>query len=190
MKILVSGNENTGLSASIGRACIIHDMTYCSRTTGYDLTLSKDQQRFAELALEHDVVIICAALWKFNQTVLLDIVTKTCMTAEHKPHIICIGSTTDRVKKGGAWLYNAEKKALRDYCNTHALNGVWGSKSPKTTLVSFGTLSNNADKHPNRKTISMSDAGEYVRWIIDQPRNIAVNEISIDPMQSEYWYER
>ena len=186
--ILISGNNFQGLSASIGQL-FPDQVTYASRNTGYDLTNSKDQQQFAELALEHDVVIVCAALWKFNQTVLLDVVAKKCTEAGHQPHIICIGSTTDRVKKGGAWLYNAEKKALRDYCNTHGINGVWGSKSPKITLISFGTLDNNAHKHPDRQCMSIDRAAEYIKWVIEQPRELNINEISIDPMQGEYWYE-
>ena len=185
--VLISGNRHQGLSASIGK--IYSNVTYASRSTGYDLTSSDDQKRFAELALQHDIIINCAALWKFNQTVLLDVVTKTCVDNGHQPHIICIGSTTDRVKKGGAWLYNAEKKALRDYCNTHGINGVWGSKSPKITLISFGTLSNNQHKHPDRKCMDIDQAAEYIKWIIDQPPHVAINEISIDPMQGDHWYE-
>lgn len=185
-KILISGNKYEGVSASIGR--LFDNITFASRSTGYELTNSNDQKRFAELALEHDVVIICAALWKFNQTVLLDVVAKRCVDARHQPHIICIGSTTDRVKKGGAWLYNAEKKALRDYCNTHGINGVWGNRSPKITLISFGTLSNNQDKHPDRKTLNIDEAAEYIKWIIEQPDSVSINEISIDPMQGDHWY--
>lgn len=186
-KILISGNKYEGVSASIGK--LFDDTTYASRNTGYDLTRNEDQKRFAEAALEHDVVIVCAALWKFNQTVLLDTVVKRCAEAGHRAHIICIGSTTDRVKKGGAWLYNAEKKALRDYCNTLGISGVWGSKSPKVTLVSFGTLSNNQHKHPDRKTLNIDEAAEYIQWIIQQPDSININELSIDPMQGDQWYD-
>tara|TARA_B100000900_G_scaffold374236_1_gene355388 strand:- start:1001 stop:1570 length:570 start_codon:yes stop_codon:yes gene_type:complete len=188
MKILVSGNPKQGVAQAIDRAFIVHDITYCSRENGYDLTTHEGQQRFAYLTQEHDVVIICSALWKFQQTVLLDVVAKKCNETGHKPHIVCIGSTTDRVKKGGAWLYNAEKKALRDYCNTHAINGVWGSKSPKVTLISFGTLSNNQHKHPDRKCLDIAQAGEYIKWVVDQPRGLSINEISIDPMQGAYWH--
>ena len=103
-------------------------------------------------------------------------------TTEKFPNIICIGSTTDRVKKGGAWLYNAEKKALRDYCNTLGLGGVWQS-GPKITLISFGSLSNVQEKHPDRKCLDIDRAAEYIKWIVDQPADICVNEISIDPLQ-------
>ena len=102
-----------------------------------------------------------------------------------KPHIITIGSTTDRVKKGGSWLYNAEKKALRDYSNTLAINGVWSDNAPKITYISFGTLSNNQHKHPTRKCLDIRQAALYIQWIINQPRHIAINEISIDPIQHE-----
>jgi NADP-dependent 3-hydroxy acid dehydrogenase YdfG len=180
MKILVAGNKNFGLAAELFK--LYPDAFFASRTTGFDLTANDDQKRLADLALEYDVFINCSALWKFNQTVLLDAVYKKCTEKNHRPYIICVGSTTDRVKKGGAWLYNAEKKALRDYCNTLGMNGVW-DKGPKITLVSFGSLSNVQSKHPTRKCMDIAQAALYIKWIVEQPKNICINEISIDPLQ-------
>jgi hypothetical protein len=182
MKILVAGNPNFGLAQSLKNALIDHELTFASRSSGYDLAESKSQERFASESVNYKVVILCSALYKFNQTVLLDRVYKSCSEANTRNYIICIGSTTDRVKKGGAWLYNAEKKALRDYCNTLGLNGVWAG-GPKLTLISFGSLSNVQSKHPTRKCMNIDTAASYVKWLIDQPSNICVNEISIDPMQ-------
>ena len=183
MKILVAGNKNFGLAAELLK--LYPDAFFASRTTGFDLTANDDQKRLADLVLEYDVFINCSALWKFNQTVLLDTVYKKCVENKHYPYIICIGSTTDRVKKGGAWLYNAEKKALRDYCNTLGMNGVWGS-APKITLISFGSLSNVQAKHPDRKCMDIDRAANYIKWLIEQPTDICVNEISIDPLQQPY----
>ena len=182
MKILVAGNKNFGLAAELFK--LYPDAFFASRTTGFDLTANDDQKRLANLALEYDVFINCSALWKFNQTVLLDTVYKKCTENNHRPYIICIGSTTDRVKKGGAWLYNAEKKALRDYCNTLGMNGVWGS-APKITLISFGSLSNVQAKHPDRKCMAIDRAATYIKWLIEQPKDICINEISIDPLQEQ-----
>jgi NADP-dependent 3-hydroxy acid dehydrogenase YdfG len=109
-------------------------------------------------------------------------VYKKCVENNHHPYIICIGSTTDRVKKGGAWLYNAEKKALRDYCNTLGINGVWGA-APKITLISLGSLSNVQHKHPDRTCMPISTAANYIKWLIAQPKDICINEISIDIKQ-------
>jgi hypothetical protein len=184
MKILISGNPKFGIASELSQAFDGHELMFSSREAGgHDLTRSDDQKQFAVMATHADVAIINSALWKFNQTVLLDTVYKACVQKKVKNHIVCIGSTTDRVKKGGAWLYNAEKKALRDYCNTLGLNGVWDG-GPKVTLISFGTLSNNQEKHPNRKCMEISQAVEYVKWVINQPPGIHINELSVDPLQN------
>jgi hypothetical protein len=186
MNILISGNPTAGLAGSLYK--LYPDANFVSRSsTGSDLTAGESQRAFAELATKQDVVIICAALWKFQQTVLLDEVHKACVDANVAPHIICIGSTTDRVKNGKTWRYNAEKKALRDYANTCSIQGVWGENKPKVSYISFGTLSNNQHKHPERKCLDIDVAAEYVAWLINQPRNMNINEISIDPMQGDNW---
>lgn len=184
--MIVSGNKNFGIAKELHT--LYPQAVFCSRETGFELTTKKDQQRFAELAIDHNTIIISSALWKFNQSVLLDVVYKKCIEDKVLPHIICIGSTTDRVKNGKPWLYNAEKKALRDYSNTLALGGVW-DKKPKVSYISFGTLSNNQEKHPNRKCLDINEAVHYIKWLIDQPKYVTINELSIDPMQEEHWYD-
>lgn len=180
MKILITGNREKGLAGSL--ANIYPEADFFSRENNYDLTISQKQKELADKCLNYDVIIICSALWKFNQVVLLDEIYQSCIKNSHRPHIVTIGSTTDRVKNGKAWLYNAEKKALRDYANTLGIGGVWSS-SPKITLISFGSLSNVQHKHPDRKCLDINSAAEYVKWVIDQPKHLCINEISIDPMQ-------
>ena len=186
MKVLITGNEYYGLSAELYK--LYPTATLCSRTTGYELTNRVDQERFAKLCLEHDVIINCVALWRFEQVNLLETIWNECEKNNHTPHIINVGSTTDRVKKATAWRYNAEKKALRDYANSLGLMGVW-TESPKVSYISFGTLSNNQEKHPGRKCLEVSYAAQYIKWLIDQPKYVNINEISIDPMQDERWYD-
>ena len=184
--MLISGNKNKGLAQSL--SAIYPDATFISRESGHDLCDFSQQKQFARIAIEHDVIIINSALYQFEQTVLLDTVYKSLVEHQKQAHIVVIGSTTDRVKNGKAWLYNAEKKALRDYSNTLAIGGVWGDHAPKVSYISFGTLSNNQEKHPDRKCLDITDAACYIKWIIDQPRHLNINEISIDPMQANKWY--
>jgi short-subunit dehydrogenase len=186
MKVLITGNQYYGLSAELYK--LYPDATFCSRTTGYELTNAEDQRRFAKLSLDYDIIINCVALWKFEQTNLLETIWKECEQHNHAPHIINIGSTTDRVKKATAWRYNAEKKALRDYSNSLGLLGVW-TDAPKVSYISFGTLSNNQEKHPDRKCIDINEAAQYIKWLIDQPKYVNINEISIDPMQDKRWHD-
>lgn len=177
--MLISGNPQKGLAAELYK--LYPNAEFASKSMGFDLTKDTQQQAFADLALKHDVIIINAALWKFNQTVLLDTVYKTLKATNSQAYIVCIGSTTDRVCKGTDWLYNAEKKALRDYCNSLSLLGVWNG-GPRVSYISFGTLSNNQYKHPNRQCLDIVTAAEYIKWVIDQP--IHINEISLDPIQN------
>lgn len=185
--MIITGNREKNFLAG-ALAKIYPDATYCSKSNGFDLTTTEGQEVFALMSLEHDIIINCVALWKFNQTTLLDIIYKKCVEHNHKPHIINVGSTIDRVKNGKAWIYGAEKKALRDFSNTLGIGGVWDNK-PKITYISFGTMSNNSHKHPDRKTLDIDLAAQYIKWVIDQPRELVINEISIDPMQSEGWYD-
>lgn len=182
-KILIAGNSNYGLAEGLRESLKDHELTFVSRNSGYDLTKVDNQTRFADLAVEYDVVILCSALWKFNQTLLLEATYKKLKAFGKRTHIVCIGSTTDRVMKATDWLYNAEKKALRDYCNSLGLNGVW-NEGPRVSLISFGTLDNMQAKHPGRKTITVHDAANYVKWLVEQPAYLHINEISIDPLQA------
>ena len=178
--MIITGNEEFGLAAELKK--LFPEAVMISRSTGYDLSTTNDRNLLANLALKHDVFINCSALYKFNQTLVLESVYKKCLEEKHNIRILSIGSTTDRVKKGTSWLYNAEKKALRDYSNSLALLGTWG-EGPKVSLVSFGSLSNVQAKHPERTCLAIERAAGYVKWILEQPADININEISIDPMQ-------
>ena len=184
--MIITGNKNSGLASELYK--IYPDAIFCSRQNGFDLTRKEEQEKFSRYCLAHDVIINCSALWRFEQTTLLDSIFKICNEYNHTPHIISIGSTTDRVKNGKPWLYNAEKKALRDYSNTLAIGGVW-SNTPKVSYISFGTLSNNQEKHPERKCLDLQQAAQYIKWLVEQPKYVNINEISIDPMQHEKWYD-
>lgn len=184
MKILISGNPAYGLAEALNTELTGHELTFVSRTTHkLDLTKAENQQVFADMSVDYDVVIINSALWKFNQTLLLEAVYKKLKVENKQTLIICIGSTTDRVMKATDWLYNAEKKALRDYANSLGMTGVWAT-NPKVTLISFGTLSNNQTKHPDRKTMPTKQAADYIKWIISQPAGVHINELSVDPLQT------
>lgn len=180
MKILITGNPETGLAAALAK--VYPDATFASRSNGYDLTNKDGYKKLLDKITEFDVFVNSSALWKFNQTLVLDAVYKKCVETNHDIHIVNIGSTTDRVMKATSWMYNAEKKALRDYCNSLSLTHVWQG-GPKVSLISLGSLSNVQEKHPTRVCLDIDRAATYIKWIIDQPKDICINEISLDPIQ-------
>ena len=178
--MIITGNPNEGLAQALHK--IYPRAVFCSRSSGYDFTQTDHMFTFANECTKHDQIIINSALWRFHQTVLLDIVYKALYNAKTEAHVVCVGSTTDRTRKGQAWLYSAEKKALREYCNSLSLVGVWHS-GPKVSYISFGTLTNNQDKHPDRTCMNIDEAAHYIKWLLDQPKHVNINEISVDPMQ-------
>jgi NADP-dependent 3-hydroxy acid dehydrogenase YdfG len=180
MKILITGNPEKGLALSLSK--LYPDATFVSRSNGYDLTTKDGYKKLADQITEFDVFVNSSALWKFNQTLVLDAVYKKCVEVKHDIHIVNIGSTTDRVMKATSWMYNAEKKALRDYCNSLSLTHVWEG-GPKVSLISLGSLSNVQEKHPDRVCLDIDRAATYIKWIIDQPSDICINELSLDPIQ-------
>lgn len=180
MKMMITGNPEKGLAAALAK--VFPDADFASRTNGYDLTTKDGYKKLMDNISNYDVWINSSALWKFNQTLLLDAVYKKCVEIKHDIHIVCIGSTTDRVKKATSWIYNAEKKALRDYCNSLSLTHVWEG-GPKVSLISLGSLSNVQAKHPTRVCLDIDRAVSYIKWIVDQPKDICINELSLDPIQ-------
>ena len=180
--IFITGNPKEGLAK--GLASVFPKADFVSRDSGCDLETRMNMEAVAKKAIEYDVFINNSALWHFRQSLLLELVWKLAETAGKSLHIVCIGSTVDRVTKGSSWIYQQEKKALQSYCQSLALQSVWSEKTvPRVSLISFGTLENNEEKHPGRKCMSIPDAASYVKWIVDAPSNVNINEISLDRIQ-------
>ena len=179
--ILITGNSSYGVAGALFK--IYPNASFVCRTNGYDLNTNKGQQEVVELSLLYDIFINCSALWKFQQTVLLKLVWDAWFKAEKKGHIINIGSTADRTNKGTDRLYNSEKKALKDFSNALGLKGIWGNTGIQTSYVAFGTMSNKAEEHPTRKLIDIDEVAQYIKWVIDCPASLNINELSIDPIQ-------
>jgi len=188
MKILITGNPEFGLAKSLYK--IYPEAMFVSRHNDHDITKKKIREHIAMVSLEYDVFINNSALHAFNQTLLLEEIYNAAAKIGHQLHIINVGSTTDKVNGSRVWMYNTEKKTLRDMNNTMGLVSNWQKSSgPKVSYISFGTLSNNQHKHQDRQCIDIDEAASYIKWIVDQPSYLSINEISIDKMQCESWDE-
>ena len=117
---------------------------------------------------------------------LLDVVYKNALKSLKRLHIVSLGSTTDRTTKGADWHYQQEKKALKSTSNALGLKSVW-TGGPKVTYVSFGTLENNAHKHPGRQIMTLSEAVDLIEYTITMPYHLNVAELIVDPIQHKDW---
>jgi hypothetical protein len=182
--ILCTGNPETGVAKAI--ALRWPQTVFVSRTGWeYDLTQNGYKNKLAEKALNFDVFINCSALWQYHQTLLLDTVYKKAASERKRIHLVSLGSTTDRATKGTDWHYQQEKKALRSTSNALGLKSIWAG-GPKVTYVTFGTLENNAHKHPGRRVMTLDEAVDLIDFSINMPYHLNVNELSVDPLQTDW----
>ena len=81
-------------------------------------------------------------------------------------------------------LSQQEKKALRSTSNALGLKAF--GQVVLISYVTFGTLENNAHKHPGRKVMKLSEAVDMIEYVINMPHHLNVNELSIDPIQTDW----
>ncbi|MCS7316889.1 MAG: hypothetical protein NZZ41_01015 [Candidatus Dojkabacteria bacterium] len=181
MKILVAGNKNYGLAEAIGKR--FKQAYFCSRSSGYDFDNPQDIKKFISLSIEFDIIILCSALNKFKQSILLiELFNFLKNNMLNNKKIIVIGSNYDRVKRGLSAFYPLEKQCLRHISECLSMIGVYDN-APKVTLISFGLMENKKEKYPDRKTLKMEECVDYIEWVINQPNHIHINELSIDHLQ-------
>lgn len=188
-KVLITGNRNYGLCKAI---CDLFDTvdnidySTASRSTGWDLDKQSEQDRLATHFVDDNfnIFINNAAIWKYQQTLMLETMYQYMIDKNKSGYIINMGSTADTGVKGRTWRYPTEKKALKVY-NRDLTYMTIGGSNIKTTLLSPGSLTTPSviKKHPDRKLIDIEYIAETILWLINQPDYVNINEISLDPIQ-------
>jgi hypothetical protein len=185
MKIAMTGNPEYGLAKSYQQ--LEPDTTFFSRDNEWDLSILHKREELAQLVegRNFDVFINSSALHNFNQCLMLGAMWDRWKLKAKPTHIICIGSTIDRTIKGSDWIYGTEKHALKHMCNGLSLLGVWSEIQCKVTYISFGSLNTPkvTKKHPQRRLLDVDKAAAYIKWVLEQPADISLNELNIDPKQ-------
>lgn len=182
MKILVAGNPNYGLAASI--KTIYPDATFVSRSSGgWDLEERHKRKELAILSLEYDVFVSVSCLWHFYQTELVQEVALQWEKNKHKGYIIAIGSTADTPIKSTTWEYPANKKALRAYCRQ--LSQMTASSNINTFRVTYLSPGNlhtplQDKKLPGIEKLDCNYVAGVIKWLIEQPLNVNISELCLD----------
>ena len=186
MKVLITGNREKDLCKNTTEVLEANGFTVetLSRTNDWDLGKWEVIPKVIEKAEDCNVFINMFANWRFNATLISYYMFKEREQKKYNDRLILnIGSTTDRVKRAKTNLYHYEKLAFRDMSAGLAMAGVWAKDTPRVTLLSVGTMDNRAENNPGRKTLNMDNVANYILWILQQPKEIHINELSIDPMQ-------
>lgn len=158
MKILCTGNPSFGIAQSLQN--IYPDITFISRSNGYDLTTDEGIEKFRNLLPEFDVFINHAQLVGDIQRQLLTY-SKELWTSGH---VINIGSVMEFPK--WEWIEPAtaeEKRKLRD------LSLELSSEHFKTTHLIVGGLQS-CNNDPLR--IHTDRIAETIKWVLENENHI------------------
>ena len=175
MKIAMTGNRNKDLCKYIVDRLESKGQELVDQVLNHEKKLVEDS----------DIFINLYANFFFRQTLIAHNLWHhwSEQNVGHK-RIINIGSTTDNVRRGKTNRYHYEKLALKEWSNGFSMAGVW-SNEPKVTHLSIGTMENRSDDNPGRICLDMDLVASYVEWIIEQPKEININFLSVDPIQHD-----
>lgn len=181
LKILVAGNPEYGLAKTIKEK--FPDADFVSRSYGgFDLSIPSTQREVAEKAMDYDVFIAVSCVWRFAQTEYVQEVAKRWL--ERKTgYIIALGSSADTPVKGTAWMYPAEKKALRAYCRQLSqLSAGENDCGLKVTYLSPGNLHTpkQDEKMPNVPKLDLEYVVDVIDWLLHQPDYVNISELCLD----------
>ena len=189
--IIVSGNKHYGLGKSLYKK--FPDASFFSRSNGdYDFMKNECMEKFAKASLDYDVYISCSYLPYFQQTLLLGKVWKYWNEAKKRDQMIVLGSTADWSTK--MWFYPTEKKALKDFCRRYggAASGggpqLYPGNGIRITYVAPGMLDLPRQHEKHGHDLAKLDTDYLcgvIEWLIQQPRNVNIYDISMDPVQHE-----
>lgn len=182
-KVLTTGNPKYGLAQGIDK---VIGSSFASRSNGYNLENDEGMEKFCQLAIDYDVVIINCYTEKMNNYSQARLLHKLYILFHElnlKKHIICIGSISDHINKEQTWLkylsYSSEKLALKNLCQVINHNRENVSPFIKCTYVSLGHMHTPLvdGYHPTEIKLNTAYVAEVIQWIIDAPE--CIEEITI-----------
>jgi hypothetical protein len=190
-KIIIAGNPNYGLAKNLQKK--YPNATFYSRSHG-NLNLSKEEDRniFGKESLKYEVCILCSYIPYFKQTLLVGRIWKEWTENKKPGNIIVLGSTADTSK--GARFYCIEKRALKDFCRNYGDGASGGGPNlvpgngVKITYIAPGVLDlpKQQEKYPiELGKLDPDYLAGVIDWVINQPDNVVIHDLSIDPVTQQ-----
>jgi hypothetical protein len=184
--IIVSGNKNYGLGKHLYKK--FPDASFYSRSCGgYHLTNHDQQTGFINKSLSYHTYISCSSLPDFHQLILVQRLWELWVECKKPGHIIVIGSTSELRSMSK---YATEKRALKDWCMNFNRISVGNeplvvkkSNGVKISHLSPGLLDTENNKKTESNKIDLDYFVDTIKWVMDQPEEIVINNLSVYPVQ-------
>ena len=189
MKILTTGNPHKDIVSKLIKTMSNVDTVSrsSSSTYSFDLTKQDNIKNLAQTSLDYDVFINSALIPNFGQTQILQQVWTEWKSQNKSGHIISFGSAVDYYYRPDNRLYPVEKRALRDLNRSLAKHCTWFDSKIRCTYFSFGGVATEKTQHQwgHYQHFDMQEIANYVKWIIESPRDTNIDELHITPIQPE-----
>jgi NAD(P)-dependent dehydrogenase (short-subunit alcohol dehydrogenase family) len=195
MKIIVTGNPNyEGLCKGI-KQVFGPNVEFIGRWNGWNVT---DLDAVADYVKDFDIFINSQYGSNGEQITLL----KKVYAIFKGKHIINISSTSaywanvsDTTKpldqpedfpKFDVENYVKNKTALDEASKELCKNTCWGTNKIRISNIAYGQLASKYQLLRNNvNKISLTQAANIVKWVIDSPDNLNVHYVSVDPIQRD-----
>ena len=195
MKIIVTGNSNyEGLCKGI-KQVFGPNVEFIGRWNGWDLT---DLDAVADYVKDFDIFINSQYGSNGEQIGLL----KKVYAIFKGKHIINISSTSaywanvsditkpldqpEDFPKFDAENYVKNKTALDEASKELCKNTCWGTNKIRISNIAYGQLASKYQLLRNNvNKISLTQAANIIKWVIDSPDNLNVHYVSVDPIQRD-----
>ena len=189
MKILLTGNPSRDIASRICNTLNCVDTVSRSKESTYSIDLENSQrlQNLIEISLDYDVFINSALIPNFGQTQILQQVWTEWKSQNKTGHIISFGSAVDYYYRPDNRLYPVEKRALRDLNRSLSKHCTWFDSKIRCTYFSFGGVATEKTQRQwgHYQHFDMQEIADYVKWIVESPPNMNIDELHITPVQPE-----
>lgn len=187
MKILMTGNPTENIAKAA--KSLFDDIDFVSRSTQstFQLDLYKETNisKLAAISMKYDVFVNSSILKNFAQTMILQYVWSEWRDNNKSGHIVNFGSSADYWIRADNKLYGVEKRSLRDLNRSLSLHAQWYDSKIRTTYFSFGGVNTpkSNEQWPAFAKHSSEEIVQYLKWIIESPNHVNVDELHITPIQ-------
>lgn len=189
MKILITGNPDNDICSCIVKSIGNVDTVSRSPNSTFSLDLGdvSNLNLLAEISLGYNVVINSALIPNFGQTQILQHIWTEWKSKEKSGHIISFGSAVDYYYRPDNRLYPVEKRALRDLNRSLAKHCTWFDSQIRCTYFSFGGVATEKTQRQwgHYQHFDMQEIADYVKWIVESPSSMNIDELHITPIQPE-----
>jgi len=181
MKIVITGSTSPMGKAVYEHYSKDHECLGVSRSTGYDLTKTEDQDRLVSEALARDIFLNIAHVDAVQSTLLMKLKQRWSPEAPLKK-VITIGSLATKVPKKLLDQVGIDKQYLRDKHHIDAVHSTLANEMPFGKQLPFSLIRvlNYGEKTGERSgepTCSAQDIVRTIDYLIDEPMYVSTLDI-------------